>query len=117
MSTLLDAARADFKKKMSAELQWIDVAEWGNGTSERLYFRPAMTLKQQGQILGLSEEGKKDEALALQLVFRVLDEDGKPRFVRAEIPEIIRGVDSEVIVRVINAMNDDDLDDEELLGN
>tara|TARA_Y100000310_G_scaffold341121_1_gene439239 strand:- start:374 stop:727 length:354 start_codon:yes stop_codon:yes gene_type:complete len=117
MSALLDAARADFKKKMAAELQWIDVAEWGNGSAERLYFRPAMTLKQQGQILALSEEGKKDEALALQLVFRVLDEDGKPRFVRAEIPEIIRGVDSEVIVRVINAMNQDDLDDEELLGN
>ena len=115
--SLLDAAKADFRKKMSSELDYIDVAEWGNGQPARVYFRPAMTLKQQGQILALAEAGKKDEALALQLIFRCLDEDGKQQFQRSSLTELVRSVDADVIVRVINAMNEEEVDDEQLLGN
>ena len=80
-------------------------------------FPPGDDPQAAGQILALSEAGKKDEALALQLIFRCLDEDGKQQFQRSSLTELVRSVDADVIVRVINAMNEEEVDDEQLLGN
>ena len=117
MSELMEQAKAHFKSRMQGELKWVDVEEWGNGSPQRVYFRPSLTLKDQGEILALSNEGKQAEALALTLILRSLDEEGKRLFVRANQTELLRSVDPDVIVRIINAMNDDDLTDEDLLGN
>lgn len=119
MPTILDNAKAHFRTRMSQELQSVEVPEWTNGsaTPERIYFKPSMSLRDQGQVLQLSQDGKTAEALAQTLILRALDVDGKRVFVNANMTELMRLVDPEVVARVVNAMSGDDESDEDLEKN
>jgi len=119
MATILENAKAHFRARMSQELQSVEVPEWTNGedTPRRIYFKASMSLRDQGQILQLSQDGKTAEALAQTLILRALDEDGKRIFFNANMTEIMRMVDPEMVAFVVNAMSGDDETDEDLEKN
>jgi len=74
-------------------------------------------LRQLGEIMELSQSGKVAEAMALTLVYRLIDESGKPLFRKAERLEIMRSVDPDVLARVVGEINEADPDDEDVEGN
>jgi hypothetical protein len=104
-----ESAMAHFKRKMSGEMQWVDVAEWGNGSPRRIYFRPSMNLKDQGEVMKLSQEGKIAEALAMTLILRART--------RSHTTEIMRYYDPDVLADIVNRMTGGELTDEEIAGN
>ncbi len=118
--TILDNAKAHFRDKMGGTLRSVSVPEWTNGEAEpvRIYFKPSMTLQAQGEILELSQNGKTAEALAMTLITRALNEEGKRLFVKANMTELMRLVDPDIIAEVCSAMSgDDDMTDEDLEKN
>ena len=118
--SILENAKEHFRARMSADLHSVEVPEWTNGadTPERIYFKPSMSLRDQGLILQLSQDGKTAEALAQTLILRGLNIDGKRIWGQAAMTEFMRLVDPDVIARVVNAISgDDDESDEELEKN
>ena len=117
--TILDNAKAHFRERMSQELHSVEVPEWTNGADlpERIYYKPSMSLRDQGLILQLSQDGKTAEALAQTLILRGLDEDGKRRWGQSHMTEFMRMVDPDVIARVVSEISGDEETDEDLEKN
>tara|TARA_R100001443_G_C3339762_1_gene174204 strand:+ start:762 stop:1115 length:354 start_codon:yes stop_codon:yes gene_type:complete len=116
--SIIDNAKKHFADKLSGELQSVEVPEWSAGEKvEKIYFKPSMTLKQQGQILALSQEGKAAEALATTLILRGLDADGKRLFNNANLFEFMQSVDPDVVARIVSEMSGSEFSDEELEKN
>lgn len=111
--SLLEKAKSHYRAKLEAEPRKIEIPEW----DETAYIKPGINLHQLGEIMELSQSGKVAEAMALTLVYRLLDESGKPLFRKAERVEIMRSVDPDVLARVVGEINEADPDDEDVEGN
>lgn len=111
--SILDKAKNHYRAKLEAEPRKIDIPEW----ETTAYAKPGINLHQLGEIMELSQSGKLAEAMALTLIYRLIDEDGKPLFKKAERTEIMRGVDPDVLARVVGEINAGDPNDEDIEGN
>jgi Asp-tRNA(Asn)/Glu-tRNA(Gln) amidotransferase B subunit len=112
MSDILENAKQHFRDKVSGEMSFVEVPEWGTEDKPlKIYFR-SITLKQKDRIYKYIREGSL-ESLAMTLVVRALDEEGKPLFKPVHKTELMNSVDSEVIERIVNQMyaDDESLDD------
>ena len=113
MSEILEKAKAQFRERLSGDLSSVEVPEW----ETTVYFKPSMNLRQQEKVLALSSQGKAAEAIAMTMILRALDEDGKPLFKTVELGEIMRGVDPDVVARIVSEMNADEFSDDEIEKN
>lgn len=105
----IDKAKAHFRDRMTDSLKGpIPVPEWGID----VYFRNVNNLQQEAEIVKLQQEGKTVESLALSLILRAKDENGKALFQRGNKTELMTQVDPEVILRVLSDMKDGDDDGE-----
>ena len=112
--SVLDQATKHFEAKLG-EMQSFKVPEWGT----TVYFRP-VTLDEQGVIFGLQNQGKSADAVAMTIILRARNEDGTRMFKKADKFEIMHKVVPDVITKIINAMGEVDLideDEEELAKN
>ncbi len=116
---VLTRARNQFSERLSAGLQFIEVPEWKDedGSNTKIYYKPSLNLKQQQKILELSSKDKVVEAIAMTLVLRALDENGKPLFNQSNMHEIMRECDPDVVSRIVTGMNADDLSDDVISKN
>jgi hypothetical protein len=120
MSEILQRAKAHYRDRLAAPLQFVEVPEWPDekGEATKIYYRSSMTLSEQQEILALNSAGKVGEALTATLIAKALDAEGKKVFKLVNRTEFMRSVDSEVIARIVSSMNaDDGLTDEEIEKN
>jgi hypothetical protein len=118
MSAILEAAKSQFRERMSGKLKYSEVPEWlVGGEPTKIYYKPSMNFKDQGEVLKLHSDNKQAEAVAMTFILRALDEDGARLFVRTNMAEMMRGVDPEIISRVVSEMGDDDPDVEDAIKN
>ena len=118
MSLMLDAAKGQFRDRMSGKLQSSEIPEWlVDGKPSIIYYKPAMNFKDQGEVLKLHAENKQAEAVAMTFILRALDEDGRMIFKRANMTELMRSVDPEIISRVVSEMGGDEPDFDEATKN
>ena len=116
MSRAIESAMAHFKEVLAQGLKGpIKVPEWNLD----VYYKPATTFHQESKIVELTSQGKTVEALVESLIMRALDADGKPLFAKADKPELMRGVDPNIIMRLMAEINDPDSNTkvEDALGN
>ena len=111
--TVLDNAKAHFKQVLANGLQNIHVPEW----DADIYFKPAMSLAQEGRIVALTQKGEMVEALVETLITRALDAEGKPLFKRVDKDTLLREVEPNVITRVVQEMSEQQKQVEDNLGN
>lgn len=105
MSKVLDKATSHFRTKISAEMKKITVPEWECD----IYFKPTLTLKEQGKLVELASQGKQVEALVESLIVKARNQDGSKMFSMPDKMVLLNEVDPNVIIRVvgeINAAND-----------
>jgi hypothetical protein len=105
MSKVLDKATSHFRSKISAEMKKIHVPEWECD----IYFKPTLTLKEQGKLVELASQGKQVEALVESLIVKARHQDGSKMFAMPDKMVLLNEVDPNVIIRVvgeINAAND-----------
>jgi hypothetical protein len=111
MSKILEQATAHFRNQISGELQKITVPEWGAD----IFYKTTTTLKEEGKILELSQQGKTVEALVESLITRARNADGTRMFSFADKVTFMNEVDPKVLIRIVGEMNNvtDDLSDME----
>lgn len=101
MSKILEKATAHFRNQISGEMKSIDVPEW----ETKIYFKGVTSLKEEGKILELSQQGKSVEALVESLVIRARNEDGSRMFSMADKMILLNEVDPKVLIRIVGEMN------------
>jgi Asp-tRNA(Asn)/Glu-tRNA(Gln) amidotransferase B subunit len=111
--SILDKAKKHYKVKMSAEPRQLYVKEW----DETVYIKPGINLQHLGEIMQAASSGKSAEAMALTLIYRIMDEEGKPLFKKVDKLELMRHVDPDVMAEIVNNINENDPDQEDAAGN
>ena len=101
MSKVLEKATAHFRNQISGEMRSIDVPEW----ETKIYFKAVTSLREEGKILELSQQGKSVEALVESLVIRARNEDGSKMFNMADKMTLLNEVDPKILIRVVGEMN------------
>ena len=100
--SIKENAKLQFSEKLSGELNSIDVPEWG----DTIYFKNAINGKKQGQIMSLYDKGKIVDSVCMSLIMRALDKDGNAIWRPAELVEMMREYDIDVISRVVEQIAD-----------
>ena len=111
--SILEKAKNHYSNKMSAESRKLEVPEWG----ETVYVKPGINLQSLGEIMHAANNGKAAEAMALTLIYRLVDIEGRPIFKKVDKTELMRHVDPDVMARIVNDINDNDPDQEDAAGN
>ncbi len=101
MSKVLDRATAHFRNKLSADMMSVHVPEWDT----TIWFKPVNTLKEEGKLVELAQQGKTVEALVETLIIKSRNEDGTKMFTMPEKMIFMNEVDPQVIIRVVGEMN------------
>ena len=111
--SILEKAKGHYQAKLHAEPQKIEIPEWDTVA----YIKPSLNLSQLGEIMELSQSGKTAEAMAMTLIFRLVDDEGKPLFRKPDKNELMRHVDPDVLARVVSEINGSDPSEEDVEGN
>jgi hypothetical protein len=101
MSKVLDKATSHFRSKISGDMKKVTVPEWECD----IYFKPTLTLKEQGKLVELASQGKQVEALVESLVVKARNADGSKMFTMADKVTLMNEVDPNVIIRVVGEIN------------
>lgn len=97
-------ATAHLKEKLSGELLSLDVPEWDS----TIYYKGAMTGKQQTQIYKLYSKDQQVESVYMSLIMRGLDKEGQPIWRTHELNEMMRTYDPDVVSRIIEEIANDE---------
>jgi Asp-tRNA(Asn)/Glu-tRNA(Gln) amidotransferase B subunit len=111
--SILEKAKSHYQAKLHAEPSKIQIPEWDT----EAYIKPAINLHQLGEIMELSQSGKTAEAMALTLIYRLIDDEGKPIFRKAEKTDLMRSVDPDVLARIVGDINASDPSEDDVAGN
>jgi hypothetical protein len=101
MSKVLEKATSHFREKISGDMKKITVPEWECD----IYFKPSLTLKEQGKLVELASNGKQVEALVESLVIKARNIDGTKMFTMPDKITLLNEVDPNVIIRIVGEMN------------
>ena len=101
MSKILEKATAHFRNQISGEMKSINVPEW----ECKIFYKSANSLKDEGKILELSQQGKTIEALVESLIIRARNEDGSKMFTSADKMIFMNEVDPKILIRIVGEMN------------
>lgn len=102
-----DKAKSQFAERRTVDtLVAIPVPSWGT----QVYFWPDMTLAERREIFMLAKQKGEEtvldlEAMAVTLIVRARDKEGKRLFSKAERMELMNEYDPEVIAEIVSAMN------------
>jgi hypothetical protein len=116
MSKVLDKATSHFRTKISADMKSVYVPEWDT----KIWFKAAITLRDQSKLIELATQGKQVEALVESLIVKARNEDGTKMFSMPDKVTLMNEVDPNIIIRVvgeINNANDDEQDLEQVEKN
>jgi hypothetical protein len=110
MSKVLDKATSHFREKISGEMKKVHVPEWACD----IYFKPTLTLKEQGKLIELASQGKQVEALCESLIVKARNQDGSKMFNFADKAILLNEVDPSVIIRVVGEINNANDEEQDL---
>lgn len=97
----MDKITAHFRNKIGGKMRSTYVEEWDT----TIYFKEANTLREEGRMLELAQQGKAIEALVETLVVKAKNEDGTNMFTLADRTVLLNEADPKVIIRVVTEIN------------
>lgn len=112
-NSILDNAKNHFNEQLANDLLSFEVKEW-NAT---IYYRPAMSFKEQSKIMELQQANKFSEALVETIITKAMDKDGNKVFSPADRVTLMNEADPNVVVRVAASLNGVNLPMEQVEGN
>ena len=101
MSKVLENATAHFRNRISGDMKCIEVPEWAT----KIWFKASVTLREQGKLIELAQQGKTVEALVETLIVKARNEDGTKMFSMPDKMTFLNEVDPAVIIRVVGDMS------------
>lgn len=111
--SIMDAAKAHYETVISADPKPITIDEWG-GT---FFVRPQISVKKKMEIQKKLTGSEMDQGLALSLIYYLVDDEGKPCFNKADMPEMCQSIDPDVLIRVAGEIAELQPSQEEIEGN
>lgn len=106
--TVLNKAKEHFKEIANKGQAHLDVPEWGTVVYWNI---SGLNFAQQSKVIELQQKGKSAEALVEMMIMRALDSNGSRMFKLAEKTEIMREVDPNIILKIVTAMGETDIED------
>ena len=104
----LDALKADYKTKLDAEMRFVE--RQVNGALRRFYFKP-LPMAALGKIRRVSERDTA-EGVMMSFIMRALNADGKKMFAPANLTEMMRSIDADLVADIVAEMSSaEDVDD------
>lgn len=110
---VLDKAKSHYNAKLAEEPRPISIKQWDT----EAFIKPAISLQRLGEIMECANAGKAAEAMALTVIYRLIDEEGQPLFRKADKTELLRHVDPDVLADIVNQINVSDPNAEDIEGN
>jgi len=105
--TLLERLKNNYREKLESGLKHIDVPELGDDSGPyRIYFKP-MTLEMQGRIYKAMQSNNLD-FMGTSLIERALDENGKRMLRPADIVEIRKQTDGNLVQEICARMTEEE---------
>jgi hypothetical protein len=101
MSKIIEKATAHFRNQISGEMKSVDVPEW----ETKIFYKTATSLKDEGRVLELTQQGKTVEALVEGLIIKARNEDGTKMFTVADKATLLNEVDPRILIRVVSDIN------------
>lgn len=111
--SILEKAKSHYQAKLHAEPKKLEIPEWDTVA----YIKPSMNLSQLGEIMELSQSGKTAEAMALTLIYRLTDDEGKHLFRKPDRIDLMKQVDPDVLARIVGEINGADPSEDDVEGN
>jgi hypothetical protein len=112
--SVLEKAEEHYKAtKLSAEPRELYIPEW----KSTVYIRPGVSLQILGEVMELANNGKPAEAMAMTVIHRLIDGEGKPVFKKIDKTRLLRAVDPEVLARIVSEINQIDPTEDDISGN
>jgi len=111
--SILEKAKSHYQAKLHAEPKKLAIPEWDTVA----YIKPSMNLSQLGEIMELSQSGKTAEAMALTLIYRLVDDEGKHLFRKPDRTDLMKQVDPDVLARIVGEINGVDPSEDDVEGN
>jgi len=111
--SVLDRAKAHYVEVLSADPKPLAIAEWGG----EFFVRPQISVKKKMEIQQKLTSEKMDEGLALSLIYYLVDSEGKACFTKADLFEMCRSIDPDVLIRVAGEIAELQPSQEEIEGN
>jgi len=109
VANLLDRLKRNYREKLEAGMMHIDVDELAeDGVPLRIYFKH-MTLEKQGRVYKAMQSNNLD-FMGTSLIERALDADGKPMLRPADIVEIRKRTDGNLIQDICARMSEEQSD-------
>ncbi len=105
--TVLSTAKEHFKEIANQGQAHLDVPEWGTVVYWNI---SGLNFAQQSKVIELQQKGKSAEALVEMMIMRALDDKGQKMFKLVEKTELMRDVDPNIILKIVTAMGDSDLE-------
>ena len=119
MTSVLQAGKNHFSAKMEEDLKCIEIPEWKDdeGQPVKIYFKSSMRLSQKSKLLKYYNAQEYDKAIAIQMIFKCRDKDGKPLYTMGQMDQIIDDLDPDICSRIVNEMEDQLPTLDEIKGN
>jgi hypothetical protein len=110
MSKVLEKATAHFRNQISGDMNKVHVPEWECD----IYFKSVNTLREEGKLVELAQQGKTVEALVETLIMKARNIDGTKMFGMPDKVTFMNEVDPQVVIRVVGDMNSSNVDNSNL---
>lgn len=103
-----------YQAKLGQQPRRLEVPLGGEHAPFIAWIRPSINLQKMGEILELSNSGKSADAMALTIIYRLVDEDGGSMFSKADRLDLIKRTDPEILAAIVEEINREDPDLEEV---
>jgi len=97
----LDSVTSHFRSKITGKMKSVKVPEW----DLEIWFKESNTLKEEGRMLELAQQGKTIEALVETLITKARHEDGTKMFKPVDRTVLLNEADPQVVIRVVGEIN------------
>lgn len=104
MTSPIEKITAHFRNKIGGDMKSIFVPEW----QETIWYKPTITLKEQGKILETASKGNQIEAIVEVLITKARKQDGSKMFNMPDKMTLMNEADPAVVIRVVAEMNADE---------
>jgi hypothetical protein len=101
MTNAITKITTHFRNKIGGEMKSIVVPEW----ELTIYYKPSITLREQGKIIEAATKGNQLEALVEALIIKARNEDGSKMFLTADKMTFMNEADPDILIRVVAGMN------------
>jgi len=111
--SIMEKAQSHYKGLLNGELRPISIPEW----ETEAFIKPSLSLQRLGEIMECANGGNPAEAMALTVIYRLVDGEGQPLFRKSDKTELLKSVSPDVITNIVTEINALDPTAEDVEGN